>query len=132
MSIETQGDRDWIRLGLLAVLGLAVIAAGVCWLCAVVPVTTYELERVAEGPYAPGHFGKAWFPERRTPTGEEVTNRILVCLAGMLICAVVGVFFLERWYASRPAPDYICLAEWNLHGLDSSVSAARDLPVVKS
>lgn len=132
MSETPQVRRRWLRLCLLALFGLTSTVAIICWLCAAWPVTTYQLERVAEGPYALGHFGNAWIPHERPPSKEEISNRIVVCLARLVICAVVGVFFFDRWSSRRPVPAILKLANWNLAGLEDPGRVAPGLNGAKS
>ncbi len=137
MSDGPQIHWRWLRLSLFALIGLTGTAATVCWLCASWPVTTYKLERVAEGPFAPGHVGQAWLPHERPPSSEEVSNRIVVCLASIGICAAVGIVFFVRWYTGPPSTAVGNLTDWNLAGLEgpgrvaSDVDGARLLPSSK-
>lgn len=106
-----------------AVLWLALGAAGlgsVLW-----PVTVYELFDVAEGPFAPGHPGKAYLPREREPNFEEIQARLRILVPGLAgVAAVVFAWRVARG-PSRSEP-LVTLEAWNTAGLD--VAKSPSLP----
>jgi len=105
----------WLGLALGLAMGVACLGSFV-W-----PVTVYELFDVAEGPFAPGHPGKAYLPNEREPNVEELRARLYVLLPALLgVAAAVFVLRLSR--GSSRGDRLVTLEAWNTAGLDTTTS----------
>lgn len=105
----------WLGLALGLAMGLACLGSFV-W-----PVTVYELFEVAEGPFAPGHTGKAYLPRQREPNVEEIRARLLVLLPALFGVAA-AVFVARLLRGPSRAERLVTLEAWNTAGLDPAAS----------
>lgn len=106
----------WLGAALVAAVGVASLAS---WLW---PVTVYELFEVADGPFAPGHPGKAYLPTQRDPNLDEIQARLRVVVPSLIGgAALVLVWRVAR--GSGRSERFLTLESWNTSGLDAGNAA---------
>lgn len=81
------------------------------------PVTTYELCRVAAGPYAPGHPGMAYVPRHGSPTTGDALSRLQIVLPALACLAALALTW-RMVRRTRPQSSLLTLDTWNISGLD--------------